>query len=170
MCDIDADSDYDLFIGNGNGNIWYYRNDGTPQEYLFTYVSNYFAGIAVGEMSAPEFCDIDADGDYDLFVGREPTYSQQHLGDVFFYENVGTPEIADFQYITSNYLTLDVGSDSRQQLVDIDADGDLDLFVGPLTKFAFSATLAHLLFPPLPWKRNITRIFIWKVSSLFLRY
>ncbi|MCX6639448.1 MAG: T9SS type A sorting domain-containing protein [bacterium] len=130
LCDIDGDGDYDLFIGNGDGNIWFYRNDGTPQQYNFTLVSNFWLGIYVGEKSAPEFCDIDGDGDYDLFVGREPFLGAPSAGDVFFYQNVGTPTNPQFQYVTSNYLTMDVGSDAFPQLVDVDADGTLDSMVG----------------------------------------
>ncbi len=137
FCDLDADGDYDLFIGNDNGKIWYYRNDGDSVNYDFTYVTNNWLGIDVGDYASPEFCDIDGDGDYDLFVGREPTYTNQHMGDVFYYENIGTPEIADFQYVTSNYLTLDLGSFVTEELVDIDADGDLDLFAGVSDEIRF---------------------------------
>jgi len=91
----------------------------------------------VGDQASHEFCDIDGDGDYDLFVGREPTYTYQHMGDVFFYENIGDPHNPDFQYVTSNYLTMDLGSNVRQQLVDIDADGDLDLFAGVSDEIRF---------------------------------
>ncbi|HEX7343498.1 MAG TPA: FG-GAP-like repeat-containing protein, partial [bacterium] len=71
----------------------------------------------------------DGDGDWDLFVGREINYSNPTNGDVFFYENTGTPTVYNFQFITPNYLTLDVGYTARLQLVDIDADNDLDLFI-----------------------------------------
>ncbi|MCX6641470.1 MAG: T9SS type A sorting domain-containing protein [bacterium] len=130
VCDIDEDGDYDLFIGERFGHIRYYRNDGTPQQYSFTLVSSNWLGIDVGDFSAPEFCDIDGDGDYDLFVGREPNLGDPTHGDVFFYENVGTAQNPSFQFITTNYLTADVGNNNIEQYLDIDADGDLDLLVG----------------------------------------
>jgi hypothetical protein len=47
-----------------------------------------------------------------------------------FYENTGTPQDANFQFKTQNYLAIDVGnSDVSAQLVDIDADGDCDMFL-----------------------------------------
>ncbi|MCX6640925.1 MAG: T9SS type A sorting domain-containing protein [bacterium] len=130
LCDIDDDGDYDLFIGELNGHLWYYRNDGTPQQYNFTLVSNYWLGIYVVEKAASEFCDIDGDGDYDLFVGREPNLGDPTHGDVFYYENVGTAQNPDFQFVTANYLTADVGYYANEQLIDLDHDGDLDLLVG----------------------------------------
>ncbi|MBU0518038.1 VCBS repeat-containing protein, partial [bacterium] len=69
--DIDSDNDYDLFIGNKYGKIYYYRNDGSPLQYDFTLISNNWLGIDVGDYASPEFCDIDGDGDYDLFIGKD---------------------------------------------------------------------------------------------------
>jgi hypothetical protein len=128
FCDIDADGDYDLFVGNGYGNIYFYRNMGTPQNYNFTLVSSSWQGVSVGSYASPEFCDIDGDGDYDLFVGREPYSGNSTNGDVFYYKNIGTPTAPAFQLITGNYLTMDVGQNAIEQLIDIDADGKLDLF------------------------------------------
>ncbi|RJP76054.1 MAG: T9SS C-terminal target domain-containing protein [Candidatus Zixiibacteriota bacterium] len=130
LADLDGDGDYDLVVGTGWGTLHYYRNDGTPQQYSFTPVSNYWLGLDVGYDAAPECCDLDGDGDYDLLVGREPTGTDQHMGDVVYLENIGSAQEYNFQVITSNYLTADVGSSARQQLVDIDADGDRDLLVG----------------------------------------
>ncbi|HEX7344506.1 MAG TPA: VCBS repeat-containing protein, partial [bacterium] len=127
--DIDADGDYDLFIGERYGKLWYYRNDGDSVNYNFTYVSNYFDSIDVGDYSSPEFADIDGDGDYDLFVGREPVAGSL-MGDVFFYENVGTAGNPDFQLVTQNYLALDVGFASlNPQIVDMNGDQAPDLVV-----------------------------------------
>ncbi|MBU0518844.1 VCBS repeat-containing protein, partial [bacterium] len=122
FCDIDTDNDFDLFIGNGDGKIWYYRNDGDSVNYNFTLVTHEWLDIDVGAYASPEFCDIDGDGDFDLFVGLEASETNQCLGDVYFYENIGTSQNYNFQYITSNYLTMDIGNHAGQRLVDINAD------------------------------------------------
>jgi hypothetical protein len=122
--DIDADGDEDLFIGNEEGRIWYYRNDPDSSGYNFTYVTDYFDSIDVGDIASPEFADIDGDGDYDLFVGQEDS-----PGDIYFYENVGSPYVPQFNLITRNYLSLDVGSVTPLAMTDIDADLDQDLFL-----------------------------------------
>ena len=129
--DIDADGDLDLFVGNGEGNIWYYRNDADSANYSFTFVSDYYDSIDVGAYASPEFADIDGDGDYDLIVGREPATFTGTLGDVFFYENIGTPTAPQFRLINQNYLSLDVGFAAyNPNLVDLTGDGLPDLVVG----------------------------------------
>ena len=137
FCDIDSDNDFDLFIGERYGKIWYYRNDGDSANYDFTYVTDYFEGIDVGDYASPEFADINGDGDFDLFVGREPYYNNTY-GDVFFYENVGSPVNPQFEFITANYLTLDISHDNAlPQIVDINSDGSYDLIIGAARKLHY---------------------------------
>jgi len=128
--DIDSDNDYDLFIGDYYGHIWYYHNNGDSINYDFTYISNHFGGIDVGDFAVPEFADIDNDGDFDMFIGREGNYNIPY-GDVWYYENVGTPETPAFEFITKNYFTFDISYHSTiPQFIDINNDGLQDMLIG----------------------------------------
>lgn len=66
----------------------------------------------------PQFVDIDADGDLDLFV-------QDFGSGLQYFENTGAPGVFRFEWRTDRYQDLDVGEWAR--FVDIDADGDTDL-------------------------------------------
>jgi len=83
FADIDNDGDFDLFVGEFDGNINFYRNTGTASNPIFALETKNFASIDVGDFSTPTFTDIDNDGDFDLFVGELD-------GNINFYRNDGT--------------------------------------------------------------------------------
>jgi len=123
--DIDDDNDLDLFVGQLDGNILYFRNIGTrfnPQ--WANSLTNPLGLSDVGSRSTPSFCDIDIDGDYDAFIGNE-------AGNIIFFRNIGTVTDPLFDSLQTNPFGLeDVGTNSAPSFVDIDNDGKEDLFVG----------------------------------------
>ena len=67
----------------------------------------------------PQFVDIDGDGDFDLFM-------MEADGQLVFLENIGSARVPQFRLIADAYKTVNV--QSWFYFVDIDADGDFDLF------------------------------------------
>ncbi|WP_456429450.1 T9SS type A sorting domain-containing protein [Rhodocaloribacter sp.] len=129
--DVDGDGDQDLFVGAYDGTLYYFENTGDAMSPAFverTGADNPLDGINVGDDSVPEFVDIDADGDPDVFIGRGD-------GKVDFLKNTGTVTDPAFekQFGSDNVVSfIDVGFESAPVFSDIDADGDMDLFVGEL--------------------------------------
>jgi hypothetical protein len=121
--DIDYDGDQDLLAGTGDGAITFFRNIGTPTTAAWRFVTDEYADINAGWDAVPVFADIDADGDYDLFIGNNEGY-------VVFYRNIGTREEAVWMFVTDDYLGSSVGWLALPALADVDDDGDLDFFVG----------------------------------------
>lgn len=134
--DIDDDSDLDLFWGDFFSNSLYViENQGTPSSPDMQRISDIYPinsdSVNTSGFNMPRFSDIDSDGDFDLFVSvlYDPTVPQS----IMYYENSGSSQSANHILRTNDFLkTLDVGNNSAPVFVDIDDDGDLDLFIGSL--------------------------------------
>ncbi len=124
LVDLDNDGDYDLVAGEASGSLNYWVNNGTPQEPVFELVSDTWLDIDIGRRSFPTFADMDGDGDHDMIVGSE-------LDGLYFWENVGTPEVFEFE--ERGTLDIDTQAIAAPEFADIDGDGDLDLFIGGIS-------------------------------------
>jgi hypothetical protein len=131
FADIDHDGDLDLFIGEVyyereyGANFQFFENTGTATAPAFAAAQENPFGLTPAYLFAmPEFADIDNDGDLDLFVG-------EGYGDMKFYENTGVDTLANFAAPLQNPFGITPADTfGSPALVDIDHDGDLDLFVG----------------------------------------
>ena len=127
--DLDGDSDIDLIVGDGHGDIAYFENTGTATTPGFTQRSgatNPFDGITMGIRSTLVLVDLDSDGDQDLAVGTND-------GSVPYYENIGTSANPEFTLRTgasSPTSNINAGSYNSPAFVDVDGDNDFDLVVG----------------------------------------
>lgn len=116
--DIDGDGDLDLFVGfNGAPNRLYVNDGGVFADRAAA------AGIADARPTrAAAWGDYDRDGDVDLLVGFTPGAE----GVLRLYRNDG----ARFSDVTAAAgLEVDSAAVRQPSWIDVDGDGDLDLFV-----------------------------------------
>ncbi|MBU1651050.1 VCBS repeat-containing protein, partial [bacterium] len=128
FCDLDSDGDLDLFVGDNFGRIWYYRNDEVGGQYNYALVSDYWMGIDAGDECIPEFADMDDDGDYDLFLGKNLDFDFYPQGDVHFLRNIGTPHEPQFEWENLMTLTMDFGWAGDYKFCDVNHDSLIDLY------------------------------------------
>ena len=123
FADIDADGDYDLFIGNADGHVVFYRNIGSREEAVWTFVSDDYLGTSVGWLALPALADVDDDGDLDFFVGS--------WGEISHWRNDGTPAVPSWTLVTHQYASIyEEGGGLVPAFADLDEDGDLDMLLG----------------------------------------
>ncbi len=129
FADVDGDGDLDLFLGNKiepddnqAGALYVFENRGTATAPEFHYRGSMpeFTGQY---HFAPAFGDLDADGDLDILMGTWRDEMQ-------FVRNEGSASEPRWVVENAVYLTITRGRNATPALGDIDADGDLDLFVG----------------------------------------
>jgi hypothetical protein len=129
LADLDGDGDLDLTTGEHMGHLVYFMNSGTtssPAYVEMTGSANPFGGINVEYRSTPELADLDGDGDLDLVLG----HSEAGLR---FFSNMGnsaSPKLVELTGSANPFAALDAGIYTSPELVDLDADGDLDAAVG----------------------------------------
>ncbi|MDB5471359.1 MAG: hypothetical protein JWR84_2919, partial [Caulobacter sp.] len=128
--DIDGDSDLDMIVGERDGQIQLFVNDGPPGAPQFTAaVSDPFAGISAtyNSYSSVALGDIDGDGLADLLVGGS-------FKELKYFKNTGAAGAPAFtqQFGVDNPFDAvrSAGYRATPHLVDLDGDGDLDLHVG----------------------------------------
>ena len=161
FADIDGDLDLDFFYGDlFHKGLYFLRNDGTPNNPSVAITDTLFPRvqpIKTFGYNVPRFADIDGDRDGDLFIAS----LQQNQNNFLLYKNSGTATAPNFQLAAPNFLTmLDAGSNSAPAFVDIDADGDQDLFIGNLDgQISFYENRGTATAPAFRWVTdNLTNI------------
>jgi hypothetical protein len=121
--DLDGDGDFDALVGDYNGEISFFLNDGSPTEPNFSYQGK-FLEIDLAGRATPALGDVEGDGDLDLYVGDKN-------GSVHVWSNEGDPANYNFMKISDDLFPgEDLGLEIALELADFDNDGDLDLLIG----------------------------------------
>lgn len=131
FADLDGDGDPDFFAASiqqqqGQDNFLHYLNvGGLAQPQFFPVTENFLTMLDVGSANYPALADLDADGDQDLLMGDDEGY-------FIFYRNDGTPGAPAWRWVSDNFQDLRPGGffAAAPAFVDIDGDGDVDLFSG----------------------------------------
>ncbi|MCF8368280.1 MAG: T9SS type A sorting domain-containing protein [Bacteroidales bacterium] len=138
--DMDDDGDMDMLIGDEEGSLHYFRNDGVEGDSaIFTLTQPNYNGIDIGQSAKPQIIDVNRDGLPDLLVG-------ERSGTVNYFENTGTPENPAFNTLPSieEFGQVDVMPEcctgySAPHLVE-DSLGNYMLYVGSEQGYIYQFT------------------------------
>jgi len=139
--DIDGDGDFDLFVGNEDGYVYFFENTGDAENPVFTprvgpirLETNPLADFDGRYYAAPAFVDIDGDGDFDVFIGKSYFWSDYSY--VAMYENIGTASAPNFNIVmradglTNPLDGIDFDAGAKPAFGDLNADGLVDVIIG----------------------------------------
>lgn len=121
LVDLDGDDDLELVVGNGNGRLTLYRNQGNINTPNWQFETAEYANIQAGWWAYPTFADVTNDNLPDLFLGTQE-------GVVKIYYNEGT--INTPSWPQNPNISLTAGTSAAPLLFNTDNDQDLDLLVG----------------------------------------
>lgn len=147
LVDIDGDGDLDLMYGSYGavaGGAYgpllnFQENIGTATLPNFSapIINPYSIVLNTnGVAPAPQFADMDGDGDMDMMVTYYDYYGT--VGGIEYFQNIGTATVPNFAAGLLN--TFGITNPSYDfpnvNLHDIDGDGDIDLFTGEMYGYA----------------------------------
>lgn len=124
--DIDGDGDLDLFLQERSNEIMFFENVGSARSARFEWRTDKYRDLDSGEWY--KFADLDQDGDYDL-LGELP-YSY-----IRYWRNEGSATQPSFVAMEDSVRDADgkalfADRQNIPNLVDLDCDGQIDLFLG----------------------------------------
>lgn len=157
LFDLNDDGLMDLVIGERNGNLNYYENTGTANNFSFELVSDMLGGITgiddgffVGNTNVTFFMSNDA---LHLAIGMES-------GRIQTYTNITGNLSGDFDLVDGAAFGIDEGKRCKPLVVDIDNDDQLDIFCGSvgggLTLYSGDITIG---LGNAPSTNNLVRVF-----------
>ncbi|OYU94675.1 MAG: hypothetical protein CFE21_15470 [Bacteroidetes bacterium B1(2017)] len=148
ILDVDNDGKRDMLVApaaqtaaKSSFQISYYKNTGSNSVPIFAYQNNTFLQdetLDLGSGNAPQFVDIDSDGDQDLVMATHGDYAvTQNSNDrLLLFMNMGTASKAKYLLMDNDFLTINSSNPKTYMIApcfgDLNGDGKPDMLMGDM--------------------------------------
>ena len=113
--DLDNDQDIDMILGDNNGQIYYFENDGENTNNDFPTFSTYeLLDIDVGSFATPQLVDLNRDGMLDLVIGERMGIDNGVYNGINYYQNTGSLNMPEFEDYTPEFPSGDYNENGDQ--------------------------------------------------------
>lgn len=160
--DLDHDGLNDLIISpnlsdnpsnlvNYTQSNWFYKNDGTAQHPVFSFVQdNFLQALMIdrGENAVPALKDLTGDGLTDLLLGHRGAHAGgNYYATLAFYKNTGSAEDPAFTLEEEDFLGLSAHNliEIYPGFADVNGDGYPDLYFTGVTKSPRMISIYYIL-------------------------
>jgi hypothetical protein len=129
LVDVDRDNRIDMVVGELEGKLAYYHNEGTTAVPNFLRVDSEWGGVDVETdvtpqgYSVPQLVPDGPGGTYRLYVGRRS-------GHIYLYDNIEGNLAGNFNLVTKIAADTFIGGHTSPAIADINDDNKLDMVVG----------------------------------------
>jgi hypothetical protein len=112
--DIDNDQDVDMIIGDNNGQIYYFKNNGMSTSEWPVFEDYETLNIDVGSFATPQLIDLNRDGLLDLIIGERMGIDNGVYNGINYYQNTGSLEIPAFENYTPEFASGDFDQNGNE--------------------------------------------------------
>ena len=119
--DVNNNGLADAIVGDLSGHFYFHRNTG----FGYVFESDVLSFVDLGGWSAPRLIDMDDDNDLDIVAGNEN-------GNLFYFENQGTPSTPNWVEISGYFSGIDVGSNCAPTVGNLTMNYNLDVVTGDM--------------------------------------
>lgn len=127
LFDLNGDDVLDLIVGERNGNLNYFENTGTSTGANFTLVTDTLGGVS---SIAPNYFTGSSSPWFYRFDNITYLVMGSESGTIFQYDNIDDNLNGDFDLMSMEAFSIDVGNQSKPYVYDLNTDGLPDVLCG----------------------------------------
>tara|TARA_Y100000994_G_C15701303_1_gene445190 strand:+ start:1521 stop:3818 length:2298 start_codon:yes stop_codon:yes gene_type:complete len=115
--DTDNDGDTDMIIGDNNGELYHFINEGTSSSEWPEFNEYETMNIDIGSFATPQLVDLNRDGLLDLIIGERSGVDNGIYNGINYYQNTGSSNNPIYEDYTPEYLSGEFDNNGEEIII-----------------------------------------------------